>query len=671
MQADLHPSSSPTAPMDSDVLDAMLDQAEADLGAGRLDAAGQVLESVLQQDPHQFDALHLLGVIALQRKDYEKGAALIEQALAIDPDVDMAQVNLGATRLEMKQPEKALICFDKAISLEPNYLEAHFGRGSALQALSRWDEAVQSFSQVLAQQPGHVEALASLGAVLYGWQRHHDAVAVLDKALALQPKHVAALINRGYALSELRRYEEALASYEQVIQLQVERQAVHALRGDALLALGRPQEALASFDKALALQPDRFEVWTNRGNALLKLRRLVEAEASYNKALSLQPQHPDVQSNLAGVYREAGRTQEALDLCERVLQRNPQHAGAWLNKGNALMDMGRLTAARESFAQACSLQPDNADARWSEGWVATLQGDWDAGLPLLEWRWKKANFTSAKRVLTQAQWDGQADLQGRTILLHAEQGLGDTLQFCRYAANVAALGAHVVLEVQPPLANLMAGLSGVAQIVAQGQPLPDVDTHCPLMSLPMVFKTRPETVPASKAYLQADPALSQRMADRLGANVKQRVGLVWSGNAMHRDDHNRSMSLATLLAALPAGPQFYVLQKDIRESDMVTLRERHDVILLEDALQDFDATAALVAQMDLVISVDTSIAHLAGALGKPVWLLLAKMPDWRWLLQRQDTPWYPATRLFRQITAGQWADPLRDVGQALTARSMH
>lgn len=669
MQPDLR--LSPVVPLDQDALDAMLDQAEVDLGAGRLDAARQVLESVLKHDPRQFDALHLLGVIALQRKDLLMGAALIEQALAVDPDVDMALVNLGAIRLELKQPDKALVCFDKAINLEPNYVEAHFGRGCALQALSRWDEAVQSFGRVLDLQPGHVEAMASQGTVLYEVRRYSEAVAVYDKVLALQPRHVAALINRGYALSALRQYEEALASYEQVIQLQVERPSVYALRGDALLALGRPEEALLSFDKALALQPDRFEVWTNRGNALLKLRRLAEAEASYNKALGYQPQHPDVQSNLAGVYREAGRTQEALDLCDRLLNSHPQHAGAWLNKGNALMDMGRLTAAREAFAKACSLQPENADARWSEGWVATLQGDWAAGLPLLEWRWKKAHFASAKRVFVQPQWDGRADLHGRTILLHAEQGLGDTFQFCRYAEKVAALGARVVLEVQPPLVKLLTGLVGVTQVVAQGQPLPEFDTHCPLMSLPMAFGTTPLSIPASKAYLQADPDLSRRMAERLGGHVKSRVGLVWSGNAMHRDDHNRSMTLATLLAALPEGPQFYVLQKGMRESDLATLRSRRDVILLEDALDDFDTTAALIAQMDLVISVDTSIAHLAGALGKPVWLLLAKMPDWRWLLQRQDTPWYPATRLFRQITAGQWAAPLLEVGQALAACSVH
>ncbi|TAK96786.1 MAG: tetratricopeptide repeat protein [Aquabacterium sp.] len=671
MQPDLRPSPFPTVPMDPDVLDAMLDQAEADLGAGRLDAARQVLEQVLQQDPQQFDALHLLGVIALQRKDFAKGAELIEQALAMDPDVDMAQVNLGAARLEMKQPEKALACFDKAISLAPDYVEAHFGRGCALQAMSQWPQAVQSFAQVLALQPGHVEALASQGAALYGWQHYDEAIVALDKALALQPQHVAALINRGYALSELQRYEEALASYDQVILLKVERPAVYALRGDALLALGRMEYALASFDRALTLQPDQFAVWANRGNALLKLRRLNEAAASFDKALSYQPQHSDVQSNLAGAWREAGRLQEALTLCDRVLQSHPHHAGAWQNKGNALMDQGRLTEAREAFAKASSLQPDNAEARWSQGWVATLQGDWATGLPLLEWRWKKAHIASAKRAFIQPQWDGQADLRGRTILLHAEQGLGDTIQFCRYVTQVAALGARVVLEVQPPLVHLMSSLDGVAQIVAQGQALPAFDTHCPLMSLPMAFKTTPDTVPTVPAYLTADPALVQRMANRLGANVKQRVGLVWSGNAMHRDDHNRSMPLATLLDALPQGPQFYVLQKDIRDSDMATLRARHDVILLEDALQDFDATAALVAQMDVVISVDTSIAHLAGALGKPVWLLLAKMPDWRWLLQRHDTPWYPATRLFRQITAGQWADPLRDVGQALTARAMH
>lgn len=403
-----------------------------------------------------------------------------------------------------------------------------------------------------------------------------------------------------------------------------------------------------------------------RCNALLKLKRPHDAITSHEQALKLSPLHPAVLTNLAGALREAERWDDALARCDQALAINPQLAEAHMNRASVLMDMGRLQPARDAFAQVITLQPDNADAQWGQGWCDMLAGDWARGLPQLEWRWKKDSFTSKPRDFTQPLWMGNADLTGRAILLHAEQGLGDTIQFCRYALPLLEQGAHVVLEVQPALKSLMATLHPDVQVLGRDEgPLPAFDYHCPLMSLPLAFKTTPSTVPVSGAYLRAAPERVPAWAQHLGPQTQARIGLVWSGNAAHNNDHNRSMALASMLAALPNGPQYFCLQRDIRDSDLVTLKAHPEVTLLKEALQTMDDTAALIELMDQVISVDTSIAHLAGALGKPTAILLSKMPDWRWLLDRADTPWYEATRLYRQSTWGQWAEPLHKVAQTL------
>lgn len=616
-------------------IDNLVDQAIAALERGQLDQARSGFQVVLQHDPQQFDSLHLLGVIAMRQGDLPQAIELITQAVSIYQDVPEAYTNLGIACMESKQPEQAVAHFAQAIALEPANPELHFAKGNALMALQRTAEALNCFNQTLVLQPGHV----------------------------------AALINRGYALATLQRPTEAIADYERAIALQPKRVTAWTGKADALMALKRYDEALAQYDWALSLQSDQFQTWTHRGNALLKLKRPLDAINSHEQALKLSPQKPAVLTNLAGALREAERWEEALARCDQALAMDPKLAGAHMNRGSILMDMGRLGPAREAFAQVIALQPQNADAQWGQGWCDMLMGDWDRGLPQLEWRWQKESFTSKPRNFTQPIWLGDADLKGRTILLHAEQGLGDTIQFCRYAPLLVAQGARVLLEVQPTLKTLMGTLHPDIQVLGRDEgALPSFDFHCPLMSLPLAFKTTPDTVPASGPYLRAAPEQVQKWAQRLGPRTQPRIGLVWSGNAAHSNDHNRSIALATLLAALPRGangPQYFCLQKDIRDSDLATLKANPDITLLSDALQTMADTAALIGLMDQVISVDTSVAHLAGALGKPTSILLSKMPDWRWLMDRDDSPWYGAARLYRQTTWGQWAEPLHKVAHEL------
>lgn len=562
----------PASAGNRDQIDALLDQAFGAYEQGQMDQAHGHFQAVLALDPQDFDALHMLGVMAMQQRQLPQAIALFEQAIASDPQAGMAYTNLGIACMESGLPEKALANFDKAVALEPS-VEAFFGRGVVQQTLQQWAATEASFAQVLA----------------------------------MQPTHVAALINRGHACLMLKRLDDAVACYEKAIAIEPTRAGAFAGLGDALLSMQRFPQALAAYDRALALKAEQPDLLGNRASTLLKLA----------------PRNAIILSNLSGALRESARHTEALAMAERALEVDPKLGGAHMNRGNALLDLARLDEAKQAFSMARQVQPDDVEAQWAVGWTSLLSGDWATGLPLFEVRWKKPGFSSEPRGFTQPLWLGDTDLRGRTILLHAEQGLGDTVNFCRYVPLVAELGAKVVLEVQPPLKGLMRSLAGGAQVIARGEPLPAFDVHCPLMSLPLAFKSTPTHLPAPQAYLSADPQQVSALAERLGPRTLPRIGLVWSGNAAHRNDINRSMPLATLMSALPtSGVQYYCLQKDIREADLPTLKVRPDIIRLHDALQGFDGTAALVDQMDLVISVDTSIAHLAGALGKPCWVLL-------------------------------------------------
>lgn len=659
------PELEPTAAPDA-LIDARLDAAFEAYEQGRIEPAEQGFLSVLELSPREFDALHMLGVIAMQRRDFDRAAAWLQQALAADAEAGMAYANLGIVQMEAGRPTQALAAFDQAIRLEPS-AGVYFGRGLAQLALRQWNAALVSLKQALALQPDHAEAHFNCGTAYLELRRYNDAALHYSQTLKLQPQHVSALINRGHALLELQRFGEAAADYDRALTLDPARPAAWAGLGHAYAQIGRFADALISYDKALALKPGQLDVLINRGTVLHRLKRFAEAAASYRQALALAPDNAHLLNNLSSALREAEQFDEARVHAERALVLDPELPDAHTNLGNALLGLGRPAEASTAFERSLSQRPDDVEARWALAWSSLLAGDWARGLPALEVRSKRAGFVSMQRNLRQPLWLGDADLRGRSILLHAEQGFGDTLQFCRYVPLVAERGARVLLEVQPALKDLMASLAGGAQVFSLGEaPVSEAEFHCPLMSLPLAFKSTPDDLPAAPAYLRATPQRSQELAARLGPRTLPRVGLCWSGNAAHSNDRHRSIPLQALLAALPTGAQYYCVQQDVRASDAPALQARPDIVHQPDLLQTFDATAALIEQLDLVISVDTSVAHLAGALGRPTWILLTQVPDWRWLMDRTDTPWYPTARLFRQAAWGQWTQPLLDVRAALS-----
>jgi hypothetical protein len=399
----------------------------------------------------------------------------------------------------------------------------------------------------------------------------------------------------------------------------------HFRRGEALRDLGRWEDAAVSYSRAVAEAPRYVEAHCNRGNALQQLERWDEALICYDEAIDISPDLAMLHSNRGVVLKELGRFEESLTSFDRAIALRPGYATAYFNRAIVLLS----------------------------------QGDLARGFADYEWRWedKSGSVYKEKRAFAQPRWHGEP-LSGKTVLFYSEQGYGDTLQFCRYVPLLAGMGARVILEVRTPLVNLLADLPGVSQLVPLGSPLPAFDFQIPSMSAPLAFKTTLETIPLAERYLMSDPAKVAEWQERLGEKRRPLIGLAWSGNAAHAKDRRRNVGLEQLLAGLPDGIEYVSLQKDMRERDLEVMRAHPELLNVSDGLQDFSDTAALCECMDLVISVDTSVAHLAGALGRPAWILLPFQPDWRWLLERSNSPWYSSVRLYRQAAPDDWRQPL-------------
>lgn len=600
---------------------------------GRLADAEAACKGILARKADDFDALHLLGVIALHNKDYAAAVDLIGKAIAIGGNNATAFSNLGMAQLELNSIAAALACFERAVALRPGFAAALRNQGNALRKLGRNDEALVAY----------------------------------DTAIAARPDYAEAWYDRGLVLRDLGRQPEAQESYSKAIGLRPDYAEAHNAAGLTMQDQGQMDAALVEHDKAVTLKPELADAWNNRGNALHSLGRHDEALASFDRALALGAHAAHSWNNRGGVLDSLGRSDEALASYDRALALDPNLAGAWSNRGVLLNNLGRRAAARTSFERAIAVDPNSADGNWNLSLLDLQQGDFARGWQRHEWRWKVPSLKLMERAFAAPAWTGRESLAGKTVLLHADQGFGDAIQFSRYAALVAARGARVILEVRAPLVRLLADAPGVAQALAFRDPLPAFDFHCALASLPSAFGTELATIPAPEGYLHADAAEVARWRTALGDTHRPRIGLAWSGNPQHANDARRSIALQELIAALPEEFEYVVLQKDVRVADQPLIAAR-GITDLTAQIIDFRDTAALCAAMDLVISVDTSIAHLAGALGKEVWVLLPYNPDWRWMLDRKDSPWYTSARLYRQGAPDDWSDVLGAVRADLSLR---
>ena len=481
-----------------------------------------------------------------------------------------------------------------------------------------------------------------------------EAEALYRAILDGDPRHAGALHHLGLIRAGQRRFDEALALLGAALEQDPGMATAQYNLGTVLQTLGRHMDAVTAFERAVALRPDYVEALSNLGNSLQALRRSDAAVACYQQALAVRPDHAETHNNLGAAFAALERRDEAVAQYREAVAAKPGYVEAWINLGKALRGLNRHDEAIVAFEQALALRPADVEARRSQGMARLILGDFKTGWPL--WRFART------RAVPQHLWLGDGDLAGKTILLYAEQGLGDTIQFARYIPLMARRGARIVLEVQQELVSLLEALSGVAAVRALGEALPPFDCYCPLLSLGLAFGTELATIPAAVPYV-VPPAGTAVPRDRQGAC---RVGLSWSGNPLHLNDRNRSIPLQRLapLLALP-GIEFVALQKELRDGEAEALKQCGRVTVVSQDLTDFAATAAIMAGLDLVITVDSAVAHLAGALCKNVWILLPFSPDWRWLLERSDSPWYPSARLFRQKAPGDWDGVIADLRQAL------
>ena len=640
------------------------------------------------------------GNVHVSQQQWQSALDCYREAARVNPNHAEAHAYTGNVLRQLRQPDAALAAYDRAVAVKPDYVEVHYNRGALLLQARQAQAALDSFDRALSINPSFTEAHCSRGDVLKELGRMDESLASYNAAITLNGGYWRAYLHRGILQQQLQLPDAAEASYQQAIALKPDSADAHAGRGLALMVLGQTAAAVDSFNTAIRLKPDFARAFSNRAQAQVKLGLLAEARASHDQAVSLDPRdaalhfnrgaflsdrkewqgaiesyqaaialnpnHADAWCNLGLAQQELGQSDAALDSYSRALAINPALAAALNNRGNLFRSRQQFAPAMQDFRQAFTLNPNSAEAHYNFGQVALLQGDFAAGWLGYAWRGlTEEGLAFNTRTLPQPAWTGEQSLEGKHIFLHAEQGLGDTIQFCRYVSLVAGRGARVTLEVQPTLGDLLAGLDGVAELVLFGAPVPPADYQCSIMSLPGAFKTTLATIPCPVPYLHADPRKVTRWHEILGPRARPRIGLTWSGNPRHSNDLHRSINLAQWLGYLPDEYEYVCLQNQIRDTDRPTLQSCSRIINVESHLENFTDTAALLETLDLIISVDTSLAHLSGAMGKKTWVLLPYLPDWRWQLDRTDSPWYPTATLYRQTVDGDWDSVLAAVKQDL------
>ena len=634
------------------------------LRANRLHEARALCEEAAHGE-NNAGAWHLLGVIHGMLGNLDGTEICCRKAIALRPDYAEAHSNLGAALDRLGRPDEAVASLREALRLKPDYPEALASLGDTLSRLGRLEEAIAAYRHLLALDPDAADIHRRLGIALAGNKQYDEAVASYRRAIALRPENAEIHYNLGNALKSLNRLEPAAASYRRALALDPDFAQAHCNLGVVLADGEQFDAAIACYREALARVPDDAVAHNNLGRALYRLGRLDEAVTCYRQAIGLKPDYAEALNNLGiALAVTPARHAEAIECYRRAIAAKPDYAEVYNNLGVALSSRSVEEAAHH-YRRAITINPEFSEARFNLSLVSLVTGNFDTGWEEYESRW----WCDGKkpRAFPQPPWDG-ADLKGRTILLHAEQGYGDTLQFIRYAPLVKQRGGRTIVECQPPLARLLRSAPGVDQLIPAGSALPAFDVQLPLLSLPRVFQTRLDSFPANVPYL-TPPAEPYTKLDSVLApyRAKRRIGIAWAGRETHRNDANRSCALVHFVGlAEQLDLALFSLQKGPRSLANADTPTGFPITDLSVHIEDFYDTAAAILRLDLVITVDTSAAHLAGALGRPVWVLLPFVPDWRWLLNREDSPWYPGMRLFRQTSPGDWAGVFKRVTETLT-----
>jgi len=633
--------------------DALSNRGVALRSLNRLDEALVSFEAALAIDPRQIDAHVNRASILLVVRRFEQALQSSDKALALNADNRMALAAKGEALFHLGRSEEALPCFEMLLILAPGDVETLRGLAMISERLGRFEAARHYYDEVLARAPDRADALSGRGQVLSKLDQPERALADFDRVVALRPDDADAFFQRGLALGALERCAPAFEDFDRALSLAPQRPDIQAVHGTTLMLLERSDEALASLDKALAADPNNLVGLNNKGKALHQLGRYVEAIACFDRVLELCPDRAGTLSDRGVSLAELDRFEDALAHQARAIRIEPHSALAHVRRGNVLVKLARMEEALASFNQAVALESENPDANFNASLARLSLGDFRDGWKQYVYRWDRKEHPVPRPNYPRPIWNGE-NIQGKVILLAAEQGHGDTIQFIRYAPLVANLGAKVILGVHRPLTVLMQTVPGVSLAMTDGEELPHFDLYCALMSLPIVFGTELATIPANVPYIKPPDDRIAKWRDRLPEGGRLRVGICWAGTNLHMNNRRRSVSLERFARILSVpNIDFVSLQKDVGEGDPAILQGL-GVSQLGSEFVDFADTAAVISLLDLVISVDTSVAHLAGAMGKAVGVLIPFSPDFRWLLDRTYTPWYPTMRLFRQSANGDW-----------------
>ena len=605
------------------------------LQAGKLKEAEHLLQSVIRADPKHVAALNLLGVVFGRLGRNAEAVASYDRALALAPQSIESWYGRGMTLLAIGRLQEAIANFDRVIAAKPDFTQVHLLRAKLLSDIGRREAALEAIEKLLAIAPGLAEAWLGRGNILFEAGRYEEALSAAEKAVASKPNLAEAWHGLGNALNVLKRHDEALSAYEKALAVNPDFAGAWYGRGNVFNELKRYQDALIGYEKALALDPNFAEGWIGRGNVLNILKRFDAALAAFARALALQ-------ANLAE---------------------------AWLGRGNVFLELKRLDEALASYDQAIALKPNFATAYFNRGRGRLLLGCYKEGWQDYEWRWEARDFPSKRPDLNVPNWQGD-NLIGRHLLIYSEQGLGDIIQFVRYLPLLLQRGCKITLLTPEKLARLFRHAIPGVNISGTLHGLDGIDAQAALISLPYLLDTDLSSVPNNVPYLKAETELEAHWRARIGVHGF-RIGISWQGNPRGEIDLGRSVPLREFvrLSHIP-GVRLISLQKDVgldQLSDPPNDTKVESLDGLDNGVDAFVDTAAVMTNLDLIITCDTSIAHLAGALGRPTWVALKHVPDWRWMLDREDSPWYPTMRLFRQAQRDDWASVCSKMDEALRA----
>ncbi|MGD1276002.1 MAG: tetratricopeptide repeat protein [Tepidisphaeraceae bacterium] len=623
----------------------------------------QSCHRILAEHPDRAEALSLVGAKAFETGDPQTAAIFFRRAIALRPDRAIYHRNLGFALAASEEFSSAVDAYREALKLDPANADAYHKMAVALRRLGKWDQAVDACLQSVALRPDSPETLNGLGNCYIAKADWPRAIECFQQALALQPDYAEAHSNLGFVLQSQNRLPEAIAAYRRALALRPQLDVSWCHLGNALAADLQWDEAIAAYQRAIAIRPDFYEVYVRLADALRAKGDYPASIAACRRVLDEWVDYAEASDSMGQSLLALGDLDGAQLAHERALRMRPGYAPALANLGNVYYLRGQFAAAAAEQRKALHIQPDLAEAHWNLARILLLRGDFQEGFAQFEWRRKAAEFRPGLPEFPQPTWDG-GDLAGRTILLHAERDIGDTILFARYLPLVAQRGGKIILLAQPSMQRLLRTIPGIVQCLTFKDSLPEFDVHCPLPSLPHVMAlTRPQDAPWQGPYLHADAPSQQMFSDLLQrAQGRLKVGLACPPTVQ---PGARSISLAMLAGLANPGIQFYWLQP--AENSRQSPPPATDLNLIDPTqrLKDLADAAALIAQLDLIVSADGATAQLAGALDRPVWMLVEAAPDWRWMLDRSDSPWYPSLRLFRQKRPGDWAEPIGELIDAL------